>query len=65
MNRQKFSKDLYTFICENYDSLKNEYSYLPEKIRLKIPFAGFCVIFWDDLQDLAKNSQNNVNPELN
>ena len=49
MNRTEFSKDLYEFICSNYQALKEEYQRIPKKIRLTIPFPAFCVCFWDEI----------------
>lgn len=49
MKRQEFSRDLYEFICSNYQALKEEYQRIPKKIRLTIPFPAFCVVFWEDL----------------
>ena len=50
MKRKQFTQDLYEFICSNYQALKEEYQRIPKKIRLTIPFAAFCVVFWDELK---------------
>ena len=61
MNRTEFSKDLYEFICNNYQSLKEEYQRIPKKIRLTIPFPAFCVVFWDDLHPEQFNTLDQIN----
>lgn len=61
MKRQEFSRDLYEFICSNYQSLKEEYQRIPKKIRLTIPFPAFCVVFWDDLQPEQFNTLGQIN----
>ena len=60
MNRTEFSKDLYEFICSNYQALKEEYQRIPKKIRLTIPFPAFCVVFWDDLHPEQFNTLDQI-----
>lgn len=61
MNRTEFSKDLYEFICSNYQALKEEYQRIPKKIRLTIPFPAFCVVFWDDLHPEQYSTLEQIN----
>lgn len=60
MDRQQFSKNLYEFICSNYQALKEEYQRIPKKIRLTIPFPAFCVVFWEDLQPDQFNTLDQI-----